>query len=85
MSTAEERFDLAVQSVENVRSLTKDLNTIGVFDAEEYKAAEVILRSLNKALYILDPKRADEYVKGVIKEVEKDFSVQQPESNGLYL
>ena len=85
MSTAEERFDLAVQSVENVRSLTKDLNTIGVFDAEEYKAAEVILRSLNKALFILDPVRAEEYVKGVVKEVMRNVPDKATSEAGLYL
>jgi hypothetical protein len=84
MSTADERFDLAVQSVENVRSLTKDLSTIGVFDTEEYKAAEVILRSLNRALFILDPERAEEYVKGIVNEVMGGGQAKQSEA-GLYL
>lgn len=84
MSTADERFDLAVKSVENIRSLTKDLSAIGVFDAEEYKAAEVMLKSLNRALFILNPERAEEYVSGVIKEVMKDHPAQA-EEGGLYL
>jgi len=84
MSTAEQRFDLAVKSVETIRSLTKDLSTIGIFDTEEYKAAEVIMRSLNRALYILDPERAEEYVKGIIKEVVGDSPSEKMDA-GLYL
>jgi len=83
MTTASERFELAIKAVESVQALTQDLHTIGVYDKEEFDAAGVIVKSLNRALYILDPERADEYVKGVLEGYMKEHGGQLPATSGL--
>jgi hypothetical protein len=87
MSTPEERFDLVVESIEATRALTKNLSTIGIYDAEEYKSFEVILKALNRAMYVLDPVRADEYIKGVLDDYVKEAAPRpsEKEEAGLYL
>lgn len=87
MSTPDERFELVTKSIESVRDLTKDLSAIGVYDEDEYKAAGLLLKSLNRAMFILDPKRADEYIKDMLSDFanELDGVPQRPEGGGLYL
>lgn len=88
MSTAEERFDLALKSVEMVTNLAEDMNKIGIYGEDEFKSAAVLLMSLSRAMNILDPDRAKEYREDVLSNnpsLSQSFDRLGNTGNGPYL
>jgi hypothetical protein len=72
MSSVEERFELARQSVEAVSQITKDMHAIGVYDEPEYKAAAVLLITLTRAMVVLDPDKTRDYSKQALADAAKN-------------
>lgn len=70
--TVEERFNLAKDALDKVVSLAVDMNTVGVWATEEYRAVQILMASLHRAMNILDP---DEYRRyyGELTEKYKDL------------
>lgn len=75
-NNVDERFDLAENSVEKVMDLMKDMKEIGVYDNEEYKAAAILLLSLSRAMKVLDPKRADAYMRDALDKAMSEAHTQ---------
>jgi len=82
MSTPQERYDLAVESVEAISRITRNMADIGIYGVEELKAAAVIVVALTRAMSVLDPVAADEYIQKALKENPQGL---EPKSNGMYL
>jgi len=62
--SAEERFDILVEAIENLSKVSHQFADSGVWQQTEVKALSQLVTSAGNALYILDPDRAAKYVQG---------------------
>lgn len=69
MSTVEERFDTVVEQVESVIAVLNVLKDMGIYGQTEAAAGIALMTTLERAMRVLDPERAIEYVRSEMEKV----------------
>lgn len=95
MSTVEERYQKAVAGVESIVAVLTDLRDLGIYGKEELSAGVVLITTLERAMRVLDPEKAEEYAKSEVEKalataksggsVDEIMSQMGAQTTGLYL
>lgn len=75
MSTAEERFDTIVDGIESVTKVLYSLDELGLYGKMEYSAGVALLDTFERAIKVLDPEKAEQYLTDAAKKM---FSKKAP-------
>ena len=79
MSTVDERFDKVVEQIESVLGVLNVLKDLGIYGRDEMTAGVTLMATLERAIRVLDPERAMQYIKS---EMEKAMA-EKPAPSAL--
>ena len=83
MSTVDERFDKIVEQIESVLAVLKVLKDMGIYGRDEMAAGVALMATLERAMRVLDPERAIEYIKTEMEKTLAEKPAPSPLDNLL--